>query len=81
VEKVILAELCRIGGNLSRSSEVIKAVRTGININESTFNVSISRMVKKGLLTKGDGVLLVHPLFTGSSLEEYLVRFEDEKKD
>ncbi len=48
-----------------------------LGLNDSSFNVCISRLIKKGMIRKNKGVVQVNPVFLEAVNEgnQYLMRF------
>lgn len=72
-EASMLQKFIDLGGNFILSSDVSKAIRDSLDMNENTFNVSLSRMIKKGFVIKKEGMLITHGVFM--TVDDLLVKF------
>jgi predicted transcriptional regulator len=73
IERDILIKLLTAGNNITK--DAVKSLQASSQIKESTWNVSLSRLVKKGVLKRENGAFLVHPVLRNLD-SEYLIRFE-----
>lgn len=80
IEIDVLAEIIKIsdGSGLTISAEVGKSIRNTLNLNESSFNVSLYRLNKKKALKKIKTQITLHPILNTIFKEnEFIIRFQN----
>lgn len=74
----VLAELVKRsnGVKLNVSAETSSAMKKRLGLNDNSYNVSMHRLVKKGVIKKTGGVVTLHPVLNGIFEEnEFVIRF------
>ena|ERR1700748_1030837 len=78
VESQVLSELIRMsdGSGLSVSAETGREIRRVLNLKDSSFNVAMHRLVKKGTIKKEGSRITLHPVLNNIFNEnEFVLRF------
>jgi len=64
---------------ISLSPMMSKSIKTTLNLSDSTFNVSLSRLNKKKAINKVKSLIILSPILNGlSANNEWVIRFESE---
>lgn len=78
-ELSVLTKLIESANNgcINVSGVMGKRIIGDLGLSKSTFSVCTSRLIKKGLISKKHGQILISPMFSGIEKEnDYLFRFE-----
>jgi len=80
VEMRVLVELMAYEqAQISLSPMMSKSIKTTLNLSDSTFNVSLSRLNKKKAINKVKSLIILSPILNGlSANNEWVIRFESE---
>lgn len=75
----VMCQLVRIGesGMVNLTPNLSKTIRTDLNLNDNTLNVSLGRIESKGAIRKDKRLICMQPVWGGILEEnEYLIVFK-----